>query len=487
MCLAILSDNIFQFYVAIEALGIISAFLVGLEKYADKQSSKVYLFNKFASLLFLCGISLIAIKSGGFEIDKIKQIYAISKDKLLFPSCLLLISCFCKGAQLPFSYWLLHATKANIFASILIHAGTIVAIGIIFITKFYFIFEAYPILKSIMIGVGLYTSFWMTCCSLANNNIKKIIACLTASSAGIMFISCGIGGYSLALLYFICHAFFKSLIFLSFAYLISAMSEEHNLIKFGGLAKLAPKVADMILVSFLFAIGFPFLSGFFAKLSFVETVELTDMSFISTTNTIVNIITIMAMIRMLVKSLYGKAKADDITLSRASTSENYNTVSFWLLAFIALLGSFTIWSVYEWGDLHFGYGGLVYVRTAEDYAFEAIFNTLQIGVSALLIILLGKYSNLNYIVSKIAYALFKKNGIYEFFSSFADKTMMYSMKLFNNLTQKMFDIVNAELFYMVFYTGRNLVKIHKSIFYSHVCWIILGIIITLIITAIRRF
>lgn len=89
MCLAILSNNIFQFYIGLESLGIISTILVGLEKYSDKQSTKVYLFNKFASLLFLCGIAMIAIKTGSFEIDKIKQAYMGSKTGLLFPTCLI--------------------------------------------------------------------------------------------------------------------------------------------------------------------------------------------------------------------------------------------------------------------------------------------------------------------------------------------------------------------------------------------------------------
>ncbi len=487
MCLSILSNNIFQFYIGIESLGIISTILVGLEKYSDKQSTKVYLFNKFASLLFLCGIALIVAKTGSFEIDEIKQAYMESKTDLLFPACLILISCFCKGAQMPFSYWLLDAVKANIFASILIHSGTIIAIGIIFITKFYFIFESFPILKQLMIAIGLYTSFWMSCCSLANNNIKKIIACLTASSAGIMFISCGIGSYSLALLYFICHAFFKSMLFLSFAYLISAMSDENNLVKYGGLAKLTPKISDMILISFLFAAGFPFLSGFFAKLSFVETIELSEIRYISISNIFINIITIMAMARMLLKSLYGKARADEFTLSRASASENYNSTPFWILTFIALLGSFTIWSVYEWGDLHFGYGGLVYVRTTEDYAFESILSIFQLVIAITLILILNKFSNLNYRTSKITYFLFKKNEIYEFFCNLIFKLTTGVMKFFDILTEKLFYIINVNSLYLILYSGKKLIKAHKNIFYYHIYLAILGIIFALIITMIGRF
>ena len=56
MCVAILSNNVFQFYIAVEALGLISAFLVSIEKNAEMKATKVFTFNKFASILFLIGI-----------------------------------------------------------------------------------------------------------------------------------------------------------------------------------------------------------------------------------------------------------------------------------------------------------------------------------------------------------------------------------------------------------------------------------------------
>lgn len=485
MCLAILADNIFQFYIGLEALGIISTILVGLEKQADEQSSKVYLFNKFASILFLCAIAIISIKSGGFEIEKIKQAYMKQPHELLWPSCLLLVACFCKGAQFPFSQWLLDATKANIFASILIHAGTIVAVGIIFITKFYFIFETFPILKNIMMAVGLYTSFWMSCCSLINDNIKKIIACLTASSAGIMFISCGMGGYSLALLYFICHAFFKSMLFLSFAYLISAMSGEQDLSKFGGLLKLAPKISDMILISFLFAAGFPFLSGFIAKLSFVETINLSEINFIAISNIMINIITIMSMSRMLLKSLYGTPKIEDLYLSRASNSDNYNSVPFWLLAFMALLGSFTIWSMYECGDLSFGYGGIIYVTNNDDYATESVFSVIQIVFAIGIIALMQKYPNTNYKISKIFYLLLRKN--YHLGEFVIYRILRCVSYVFNTTSVKISNIFNVNLFSVLLDSGKRIIKIHTNLFCNQVYWIIVGIITSLAIIAIKRF
>lgn len=485
MCLAILSDNIFQFYIGVESLGLISAILVGMEKNAEKEATKVFLFNKFASVIFLVSISILVLITKSFDISKISEICLTnSAIGLFFPACLLLISCFCKGAQMPFSYWLLDAVKANTFASILIHAGTIVAVGIIFISKFYFIFECFPILKKTMIAVGICTAFWMACCALANDNIKKIIACLTASSAGIMFVSCGVGGYSLAILYFICHAFFKSMLFLSFAYLMSAMSGEKSLSKLGGIASLAPKVTDIIWVSFLCAAGFPFLSGFFAKISFIGTVDLSEMGFLSISSISINLLSIAAMFRMLMKALYGDSKSDELTLSRSSKSNLYDIKSFWFLTCISIFGSFSIWSIFEWGDLHFGYAGIVYVRNAVDYFFENVSSISQIGLSIFIVLKFEKFSKLagKNIDIGIAISLFRKNEIYEYFCNLLKNIVMCFTKLLDSMYRKIAHIINFWSFKLFYCVGKILLNLHRKVLSSQIIWILFGIAVVIILT-----
>ena len=71
MCIAILSNNIFQFYISVEALGLISAFLVSVERNAEEKATRVFVFNKFASILFLIGIALLVTETKSFEISEI--------------------------------------------------------------------------------------------------------------------------------------------------------------------------------------------------------------------------------------------------------------------------------------------------------------------------------------------------------------------------------------------------------------------------------
>lgn len=235
MCLTVMSENLLSFFIGMESLGLISSFLIGHTPSACTQSVRAFIFSKFASLLFLIGIIMIGseIKSFDFSMVKIAFDDIENHKSLILPSTLLLIACFCKSAQFPFSRWLIDASIANIYISIIIHTATIVGISIIFISKCYFIFEPIPSLKYSMIIVGLFSAVVAALSSMLHSDIKKIIACSTISSIGCVFVACGIGEYSAAILYFICHAFFKSIFFLSFIYVMDSVSYEKKYIKNG--------------------------------------------------------------------------------------------------------------------------------------------------------------------------------------------------------------------------------------------------------------
>ncbi len=198
MCGTVLTKNIILFFVGVELLGIISAIFVSLEKH-NQSATSVYAYNMFASLLFLYGI--------------------LNKNTGLGVWCLL-ISCLCKSAQFPFSGWLLQATNAHTFVSIFIHCATIIGIAPICIYKFNYLFSQYSELLFFTTIFGLVSAIILSLMALFEIDIKKIMAMLTISSAGIMLVACGLKHADLGLLYFICHAFFKSITFLLFYYYI---------------------------------------------------------------------------------------------------------------------------------------------------------------------------------------------------------------------------------------------------------------------------
>jgi NADH-ubiquinone oxidoreductase chain 5 len=61
------------------------------------------------------------------------------------------------------------------------------------------------------------------------------------------------------------HAFFKALLFLSAGSVIHALSDEQDMRKMGGLARVLPLTYSMMMIGSLALIGFPFLTGFYSK------------------------------------------------------------------------------------------------------------------------------------------------------------------------------------------------------------------------------
>ncbi len=198
MCGTVLTKDIILFFVGIELLGIISSIFVSIEKHTQPASC-VYNYNMFASLLFL---------------------YGILNKNTEFGSWCLLTSCLCKGAQIPFSRWLLQAVHAHTFVSIFIHCVTIIGIAPICFYKFDYLFVSYHNLLTFTTILGLISAITFSVMPLFETDIKRIMAMLTISSAGIMITVCGLKYPNLGTLYFICHAFFKSIIFLMFYYYI---------------------------------------------------------------------------------------------------------------------------------------------------------------------------------------------------------------------------------------------------------------------------
>ena len=463
MCNAILTNNIILFYVSVETLGLLSSILVSIEKNSEKEATKIFSINKFASIIFLVGCSILIFETKSFDISAINEMQ-ISK----FTAIMLLISCFCKGAQIPFSSWLIDASKANICASILMHAGTIVSIGIIFIAKFSFIFNQHFVIKQFMIYVGLLTTTYMSFMALRFNNIKKVIACLTASSAGIMFIICGTGSYSLAILYFICHTFFKSLLFLAFAYLISAMSGEKNINIIGGIAKSAPKVADCIWISFILASGFPFLASFFPKIALSWTLENSGNIVTSIILFLSGIMNIIAIIRMISGTLYDKPNMNELTYEMATKSNKYNFYPFWMLCIATLCIPFYMWILYQEGGLCLGNKEIILRCISFYYVKYFVSFLLTIAIS---IRLFNKYKNLERMIT------------IEDSNQMHDITTIFNkcFEVIDNFCKKIAYKLNNEPFQLIYFFGSCLNKKHMVCLDTHINWMLSGIAICVIV------
>jgi NADH-quinone oxidoreductase subunit L len=490
MCCAIFAQNLFLFYMAVEAMGITSTILVGIKKDTITQTTNVFFCNKLASLLFLLATIYTAIVVRSLELSDI-QAFCANKDvnQLFCPATIFVIACLIKGAQMPFSYWLIDATKANIFASILLHSGTIVGVGIIFIAKCYYLFESFAILKNMMIIVGLFTAIWMSCSAITHNNIKKMMACLTAAATGKMFIACGLGLYSLALLNFLCHAFYKATMFTCFAYLIAATSGEQNILKMGGLKNESPLFTDILWITFMIAVGFPFLPGFFANVPFLDSIQISNNFGLVGAIMLVSSLSTIAIFRIIVIAMYGPSRMDEITLSRVSKINSYDAKPLWLLISCSIAGSFGVWSFYEWDRLHFGVSGFVFVRDVFDYFYENIEEILQIVASIIISLVFLKYSSnkLFLKISEFFVWLFKNTEVYNLIR---EKILWFStefMSVVDEINNGITKILHQRLYGSILSIGVAIEKTQPRTLQVHVMWIAIGLVLAGMIVFYNRW
>lgn len=485
MCFSVVSTNLFQFFIGLEMMSIISSLLVGFEKQSFKNSSIVFLYNKFASILFLIGSFIIYKETNSCSLYTIKTVFEyISYDNNLFiASLFLLIACLCKSTQFPFTKWLIDATKSNISVSILLHSSTLVCIGVVFISKYYFIFERFEILQSIMLYIGSITAVLSSVCSIFQNNIKKLIAYSTSASIGIMFISLGLGEYSIAILYMICHALFKSIFFLAFSYVVVSTFNEYNILKLGGLSNYIPNIVDILWISFISTIGIPFFISSFGKMALLDyTFSIQNIPVVYII-IISNIILIVSYFRAITISMYGRTRIDDSTLYRIKDASTKSITPMWILIISSIFISFIVWILYDWNILHFGYIGNPYETDSINYLKESLLEIIQIISSFFIIILIKHYRNLKNTqsINKLLRNIFNNDNITRLFYSIFKKIALYILYIFetsNNYLERMF--MNIILIKNLKLSGY-IDTFHRQEICSHLNWMIFGFIISVLI------
>jgi NADH:ubiquinone oxidoreductase subunit 5 (subunit L)/multisubunit Na+/H+ antiporter MnhA subunit len=478
MCMAVFSNNLFQFYVAVEAMGLISTMIVGLGNGAILQATRVFAFNKFASLLFLVAVVIIAFHAGGLEFENVVSAYSGGgSKKFLWPSTFLMVACLCKGAQIPFSHWLVDAVKANTSASILIHSGTIVGVGIIFITKFHFMFEQFELLPFLMVVFGACTFTLMAFRAAIHNNVKKIMARLTASSTGSMFIACGLKMYSLSTLTFVCHALFKAALFMGFAHLISLTAGEQNIYKIGSIKNKSPKLTGMIWGVFAIAVGLPFAPGFFAKVPFIASIQTVDAPFLTIVNVAGNILATVALFRLVMITLYGGVFGmSEITLPTVANQNKCNLIPVWSLVIVSILGSLYAWSMYSRGNLRLCEFEIEHARSAPDCFMAGAEEMIQIVMSVVAVLLIARFSRAKAVIQILRFvAILNGGGIHERFCGFVAGVTLSVAKTINIFNEAIGNIARASGYRLLRSVNVTLSGAHQQLVAAHVIWVIFGL------------
>lgn len=266
MACLIFIPHFFFLLVGWDGLGI-TRFLLVIYYLSDSSwgaGLKTYLINRIGDRFFIIGLVLF-LKKGYWDINRLSEKYLL---------CLIIVlGCFTKRAQFPFSSWLPAAMAAPTPVSSLVHSSTLVTAGIYLMIRFSYIF---PNWLFILIGVrGMWTLYSARLAACCEYDCKKVVAYSTLSQLGLMSVSISLNLPLIAFFHLITHAMFKALIFICVGYLIKKSGHFQDARRLKGLWQTSPLLGITLIIRNFSLLGFPFLAGFFSKELIIENNILT--------------------------------------------------------------------------------------------------------------------------------------------------------------------------------------------------------------------
>ncbi len=279
----VLADNLLEFFLFWELVGLCSYFLIGFhyERPAAASAAKeAFLVTRVGDVMFLLGIFLyfavygakgpgLGWAASGFLFVQgnhafLAGVPAGNPTLLTVAGIMILGGAAGKSAQFPLDVWLPDAMEGPTTVSALIHAATMVAAGVylLAVTSVFLGFTAFDSL--LIVALGGITTFFAATMAVVQPDIKRVIAYSTISQLGYMVLAVGAGFTMVGLYHLFTHAFFKALLFLAAGAVIHAVGTQ-DLFRMGGLRKRMPLTAAAFAIGGLALAGIPPFAGFWSK------------------------------------------------------------------------------------------------------------------------------------------------------------------------------------------------------------------------------
>jgi NADH-quinone oxidoreductase subunit L len=279
----VLSDNLLEFFLFWELVGLCSYFLIGFhyERPAAASAAKeAFLVTRVGDVMFLLGIfiyfSVYATKGPGSGWAASGFLFAQGNHAFLagvsggnsllltVAGIMILGGAAGKSAQFPLHVWLPDAMEGPTTVSALIHAATMVAAGV-YLLAVTSVFLGFTAVDSLLIvAIGGITTFFAATMAVVHPDIKRVIAYSTISQLGYMVLAVGAGFTMVGLYHLFTHAFFKALLFLAAGSVIHAVGTQ-DLFRMGGLRKRMRLTAAAFAIGGLALAGIPPFAGFWSK------------------------------------------------------------------------------------------------------------------------------------------------------------------------------------------------------------------------------
>ena len=401
MLMLVTSNNFLQLFFGWEGVGLCSYLLIGF--WFEKQSAnaaaiKAFLVNRIGDLGLILGICAIYYSTGSLDYDVVfnsaPSILNLDMKFLTYKVPYIEITCFLlfigamgKSAQIGLHTWLADAMEGPTPVSALIHAATMVTAGVFLVARCSPLFEYAPVALNFVIIVGALTSIFAAFIAISQNDIKKIIAYSTCSQLGYMFFACGVSAYSAGMFHLVTHAFFKALLFLGAGSIIHALSDEQDIRKMGGLAKILPYTCVAMWIGSIALAGLPPFAGFFSKDIILEAAWAHHSSngYIAFyLGLLAAFLTAFYSWKILFMVFHGKARSD---ISKAHESPLYILIPLFILSVGAVISG---WIGYVMVDTHHDFwNGAILILDNHKALINAHHVPFLVKISPIIVALLG--------------------------------------------------------------------------------------------------
>jgi len=372
-------------------VGVASYLLIGFwyrKPSANAAAIKAFLVNRVGDMGFALGIFGVFMLTGSVGFEAVfAAVPALAETRIVFWGmdfhaltvvCLLLfLGAMGKSAQLGLHTWLPDAMEGPTPVSALIHAATMVTAGVFMVVRLSPLFEYSDTALAVVTFVGASTAFFAATVGLTQTDIKRVIAYSTCSQLGYMFFAAGVSAYQAAMFHLMTHAFFKALLFLGAGSVIHAMSDEQDMRRMGGLARLIPVTYLMMWVGSLAlaGVGIPGLfgfAGFYSKDIILESAwgaHTTVGYYAFWMGIAAAFMTAFYSGRLLFLTFHGAPRCDEKTLAHVHESPLVMTGPLWILVIGSVLAGIAGYGIFV-GDGQEDFWGGAILTLAHHTALE---------------------------------------------------------------------------------------------------------------------
>nr|YP_003406718.1 NADH dehydrogenase subunit 5 [Microcosmus sulcatus]CAL23087.2 NADH dehydrogenase subunit 5 [Microcosmus sulcatus] len=253
----VFSGDVITLFIGWEGVGILSYILISWwfgRGDAQGGSMQAVIYNRVGDFGMVMIVLMLFLFVDGLSIG-----WMGGMTGLLYLFILLCI--IAKSSQLFFHPWLPNAMEGPTPVSSLLHSSTMVVAGVYLVLRMNHLIG----FQGEVLLIGIFTSLFGGLCASFQSDFKKVVAFSTTSQLGFMLVTLGLGQNLLCLAYMVFHAFFKANLFMVSGVLIhgSGNIQDYRSMRLTFMNNSSTKM--MFMISSLAMMGFPFLSGFWAK------------------------------------------------------------------------------------------------------------------------------------------------------------------------------------------------------------------------------